>query len=163
MKKFIGAFIFLAFLSFSASSFADVLLGRVVGVSDGDTITVIDDSKQQFKIRLMGIDAPEKSQPFGNKSKTSLSDLVYLKVVEVTWSKHDRYGRIVGQVSVDGADVCLEQIKRGLAWHYKQYQREQTQEDRVLYSDAETIARKDHAGLWLDPLPVEPSIYRHQK
>jgi endonuclease YncB( thermonuclease family) len=111
----------------------------------------------------MGIDAPEKAQPFGNRSKASLSDLVYLKDVDVTWSKHDRYGRIVGQVSIDGVDVCLEQIKRGLAWHYKQYQREQAEGDRNLYSASETVARNDKVGLWLDPLPIEPSIFRHQK
>jgi endonuclease YncB( thermonuclease family) len=163
MKKFINALIYLAILSFSASLFADVLHGRVVGVSDGDTITVLDENNQQFKIRLMGIDAPEKAQPFGNRSKASLSDLVYLKDVDVTWLKHDRYGRIIGQVIVEGTDVCLEQIKRGLAWHYKQYQREQTEGDRNLYRVAETVARKDHLGLWLDPLPIEPSIFRHQK
>ena len=163
MKKFIIAFVYLAILSFSASLFAEVLHGRVIGVSDGDTITVLDENKQQFKIRLMGIDAPEKAQPFGNRSKASLSDLVYLKDVDVTWLKHDRYGRIVGQVSVDGVDVCLEQIKRGFAWHYKQYQREQAEGDRNLYSASETVARNDKVGLWLDPLPIEPSIFRHQK
>lgn len=100
---------------------ADVLLGHVVGVSDGDTITVLDDNKQRHVIRLMGIDAPEKAQAFGQQSKKSLSDLVFDRDVSVTWFKKDRYGRTVGQVLVDDADVCLEQIKRGLAWHYKQH------------------------------------------
>ena len=95
---------------------AEVLVGRVVGVSDGDTITVLDDKKQRHVIRLMGIDAPEKAQAFGQKAKQSLSDLVFDKDVSVTWFKRDRYGRTVGQVRIGDTDVCLEQIKRGMAW-----------------------------------------------
>ena len=95
---------------------ADVLLGHVVSVSDGDTITVLDDNKQRHVIRLMGIDAPEKAQAFGQKAKQSLSDLVFDKDVSVTWFKRDRYGRTVGQVRIGDTDVCLEQIKRGMAW-----------------------------------------------
>lgn len=92
---------------------ADVLLGHVVGVSDGDTISVLDASKQQHKIRLMGIDAPEKAQAFGQKSKQSLSDLVFNKRVEVTWFKRDRFGRIVGQVIVDGTMRVLSKSRVG--------------------------------------------------
>ena len=95
---------------------AEVLVGRVVGVSDGDTITVLDDKKQRHVIRLMGIDAPEKAQAFGQKAKESLSDLIFGKDVSVTWFKRDRYGRTVGQVRIGDTDVCLEQIKRGMAW-----------------------------------------------
>ncbi len=141
-------------------SHADVLLGHVVAVSDGDTITVLDDSKQRHVIRLMGIDAPEKAQAFGQKAKQSLSDLVFGRDVSITWLKKDRYGRTVGQVSVDDTDVCLEQIKRGLAWHYKQYEREQSVEDRSRYADAEKQARIDKEGLWFDEQPTEPSKFR---
>ena len=95
---------------------AEVLLAHVVSVSDGDTITVLDDNKQRHVIRLMGIDAPEKAQAFGQKAKQSLSDLVFDKDVSVTWFKRDRYGRTVGQVRIGDTDVCLEQIKRGMAW-----------------------------------------------
>lgn len=141
---------------------ADVLLGHVVAVSDGDTITVLDDNKQRHVVRLMGIDAPEKAQAFGEKAKQSLSDLVFNKEVSVTWFKRDRYGRTVGQVHVDDTDVCLEQIKRGLAWHYKQYEREQSLEDRSRYSDAEKEARIARMGLWVDDKPTEPSKFRHR-
>jgi endonuclease YncB( thermonuclease family) len=140
---------------------ADVLLGHVVGVSDGDTITVLDDNKQRHVIRLMGIDAPEKAQAFGQRAKLSLSDLVFHRDVSVTWFKRDRYGRTVGQVYVDDTDVCLEQIKRGLAWHYKQYMREQSIEDRSRYSDAEEQARIASIGLWSDLLPLQPSEFRN--
>ena len=141
---------------------ADVLLGHVVGVSDGDTITVLDESKQRHVIRLMGIDAPEKAQAFGQKAKQSLSELVFDKDVSVTWFKRDRYGRTVGQVRLDDTDVCLEQIKRGLAWHYKQYQREQSEDDRSRYADAEKEARSARIGLWVDDKPTEPSKFRHR-
>jgi endonuclease YncB( thermonuclease family) len=141
---------------------ADVLLGHVVAVSDGDTITVLDDNKQRHVIRLMGIDAPEKAQAFGQKSKQSLSDLVFNKDVSVSWFKRDRYGRTVGQVYVDETDVCLEQIMRGLAWHYKQYEREQSAEDRSRYAIAEEQARNARIGLWNDELPSEPSKFRRK-
>lgn len=138
----------------------DVLIGHVVGVADGDTITVLDRSKQRHVVRLMGIDAPEKKQAFGNKSKQSLSDLVFERTVSITWFKKDRYGRTIGQVRVNNTDVCLEQIKRGLAWHYKAYQREQSAEDRSRYADAEKQARIAKIGLWTDENPIEPSKFR---
>ena len=81
--------------------------GRVVGVADGDTITVLDNTNTQHKIRLAGIDAPEKKQPFGNVSKKSLSDLVYGKQVSVDYNKQDRYGRTVGKVMAEGVDANL--------------------------------------------------------
>ncbi len=141
---------------------ADVLLGRVVGVSDGDTITVLDDNKQRHVIRLMGIDAPEKAQAYGQKAKESLSELVFNKEVSVTWFKRDRYGRTVGQVYVGDSDVCLEQIKRGLAWHYKDYEREQSVEDRTRYAIAEEQARIAKNGLWIEANPLNPSDFRNR-
>ena len=160
MKKFVIHLLLLSSFALGQITHADVLHGLVVAVSDGDTITVLDESKQQHKIRLMGIDAPEKKQAYGQRSKESLSDLVYMKEVEVTWFKKDRYGRTVGQVRVDDADVCLEQIKRGFAWHYKQYEREQSVEDRSRYADAEKEARIAKIGLWTDEHPTEPSKFR---
>jgi endonuclease YncB( thermonuclease family) len=136
--------------------------GRVVGVSDGDTITVLDSSNTQHKVRLSGIDAPEKSQPFGQRSKQSLSDLVFDTTVTVETTKRDRYGREIGKVLASGVDVSLEQVRRGLAWHYKAYQREQSAEDRMTYSTAEQEARAAHIGLWIDPMPLPPWEFRHQ-
>lgn len=96
------------------------------GVPDGDTITVLDADKVQHKIRLAGIDAQEKKQPFGQRSKESLSDLVFSKAVTVDTNKRDRYGREVGKVLVNGLDANLVQVQRGFAWHYKAYEREQS-------------------------------------
>jgi endonuclease YncB( thermonuclease family) len=150
-----------SFLIFSNTSTADTLYGRVVGVADGDTVTVLDATNTQWKIRLMGIDAPEKKQPFGNKSKEHLSSLVFNKQVSVEYSKQDKYGRTVGKILVDGTDSNLQQIKAGLAWHYKKYQKEQSVEDRTTYAQAEEQARTEKQGLWIDPDPTPPWDFRH--
>lgn len=141
---------------------AETIEGRVVGVADGDTITVLDATKTQHKIRLSGIDAPEKKQAFGQRSKQSLSDLVFNHAVQVETTKRDRYGREIGKVLVGGLDANLEQVKRGMAWHYKAYQREQSKEDRVTYAAAEDVARGTRVGLWRDEQPVAPWEFRHK-
>ena len=152
----------LATLLFVANtSVADTLIGRVIAIADGDTVTVLDASNTQFKIRLMGIDAPEKKMPFGQKSNEHLSDLVFDKRVTVEYSKKDRYGRTVGKILFKGVDVNLEQVKAGLAWHYKQYQKEQTPDDRNKYAEAEVLARNKHLGLWADAEPTPPWDWRH--
>lgn len=150
-------------LLLATSSVADILQGRVVGVSDGDTVTVLDVNNTQFKIRLMGIDAPEKKQAFGSKSKESLSRLVFNKLVSVEYSKKDKYGRTVGKIIVDDIDVNLEQIKAGMAWHYKKYQKEQTLEDRFLYHQEEEQAQIEKRGLWIDVEPTPPWSWRKQQ
>jgi endonuclease YncB( thermonuclease family) len=147
-------------LLYSLNSIANTLVGRVVGVADGDTITVLDASNTQYKVRLSGIDAPEKKQPFGKVSKQSLSDLVYDKVVQVEWHKKDKYQRIVGKVLVNGLDANLEQVKRGLAWHYTKYQKEQPIQDRETYYSSQEAAKSSKLGLWLEPNPIAPWDWR---
>lgn len=148
---------------FTTAINAATLVGHVVGVTDGDTITVLDATKTQYKIRLAGIDAPEKKQPFGSVSKKSLSDLVFDKVVSIQYDKEDRYGRIVGKVLVNGKDVNLEQVKRGLAWWYKKYQKEQSQQDRLDYLHAQETAEASGVGLWVDSDAVAPWDFRKTK
>jgi endonuclease YncB( thermonuclease family) len=140
---------------------AGSITGKVIGVMDGDTIEVLDATKTPHRIRLEGIDAPEKAQPFGNRSKQHLSDLVFGKQVEVQFNKTDKYGRTVGKVLASGKDANLEQVRAGFAWHYKEYQKEQSASDRVAYADAETAARAHKLGLWLDPKPMPPWEWRH--
>ena len=123
---------------------------------DGDTITVLDAQRQQHVIRLAGIDAPEKSQPYGQKSKAHLSQAVFGQTVTVTFDKRDRYGRIVGQVRVLGEDANLRQLQAGWAWHYKQYQNEQTPDQRSVYDAAERAAREKRLGLWQGQGPASP-------
>lgn len=150
-------------LSVAHTSTADTLHGRVVGISDGDTVTVLDDTNTQWKIRLMGVDAPEKKQAFGNKSKERLSVLVFNKQVAVEFNKRDKYGRTVGRILLGGTDANLEQVKAGMAWHYKQYEREQSVADRAAYAQAEEQARIAKRGLWADPDPTPPWDWRKQQ
>jgi len=152
-----------AVLLLCSSASADSLRGHVVGVVDGDTITLLVDSHKQYKIRLSGIDAPEKAQPFGQVSKKSLSDLIYDKDVYVEYSKYDRYGRVIGKISFNKLDVNLEQIKKGLAWHYKKYQNEQLPSDRELYSDEELKAQASKLGLGSEVNPIPPWDWRKKK
>lgn len=160
MSYFNRILLLLATLLVTIPSVADILQGRVVGIADGDTVTVLDASRTQWKIRLMGIDAPEKKQSFGNKSKEHLSDLVFNKQVTVEYNKKDKYGRTVGKILVDGVDSNLEQIKAGMAWHYKKYQNEQAPDDLSLYVQAEEKARAGKLGLWIDSEPTPPWDYR---
>ena len=152
----------LATLLLATSLHAAEYTGKVIGVSDGDTITVLDASKTQHKVRLAGIDAPEKAQAFGNRSKQSLSDLVYMKDVTIETNKIDRYGREIGKVIHNGADVCLEQVKRGMAWWYRDYRYEQSPEDRVLYEAVEDAAKAARVGLWHDKEPMAPWEWRRK-
>ena len=162
--KNILATLFLAFwFSIGSAAGLQTFSARVVGVLDGDTIDVLSADRTQTRIRLAGIDAPEKAQPFSQRSKQLLSDLVFGKTVEIEWSKRERYGRVVGRVLLDGRDMNLEMVKAGLAWHYKTYEREQRPEDRTLYATSETAARKKRIGLWTDLNPTAPWDYRHNK
>lgn len=154
------AFLVAILLVVANGAHADILSGRVVAIADGDTLTVLDASNRQHKIRLAGIDAPEKKQPFGDRSKRHLAQMVFNKAVTVEWNKQDRYGRTVGKVMVNGVDANLEQIKAGMAWWYEKYRREQSERDQYLYSIHEQEAKGRRAGLWADPAPVEPWVWR---
>lgn len=130
-------------------SHADTLTGKVVSVADGDTITVLSGTTPH-KIRLMGIDAPEKKQAFGNKSKEYLAKAIAGQQVTVDYNKRDRYQRIIGKVIYQGQDMNLRQVQLGMAWHYKAYEREQDVEDRSKYAQAEYLAQRDRLGLWAE-------------
>ena len=142
---------------------AATITGRVVSVHDGDTITVLDESRTQHKIRLSGIDAPELGQAYGRASRDNLANQVAGKAVSIEWSKHDKYGRTVGKVLLDGKDQCLEQVLSGFAWHYKKYEKEQTPEDRQSYSEAELTAREARLGLWQEKEPLSPWEWRSEQ
>jgi endonuclease YncB( thermonuclease family) len=126
-------------------------MGRVVAITDGDTLTILTTDRVQHRVRLAGIDTPEKRQPFGQVAKDHLSSLVNGQTVKVNYYKRDRYGRIVGTVLVNGADAGLRQIEAGLAWHYKQYQGEQDASDRARYANVEIEAQEARRGLWALP------------
>lgn len=131
-----------------------VITGKVVSIQDGDTIEILYE-RQAYRIRLDGIDCPEKGQAFGTKAKTAASDLCFGKIVTANILDTDRYGRYLAKITLpDGSVLNEELLRRGLAWHYKHYNRESK------YANLETSARALKIGLWSDPSPVAPWDYR---
>ncbi len=126
---------------------------QLVGVTDGDTITVKMDGKQ-VKVRLNGIDAPEKKQAFGSAAKEKLAALTVGRRITLKGEKKDRYGRTLARVYADGDDVCLAMLREGFAWHYVQYSKDAD------LAAAENEARAAHRGLWADKAPVPPWEFR---
>lgn len=139
------------------------LTGLIVGVADGDTLTLFDAGRNQHRIRLDGIDAPEKAQAFGQRSRQSLGELAHNRTAQASCGKVDRFQRQVCVVIVDGRDVGLLQIERGLAWHFTRYASEQAPENRKAYAAAEREARAARRGLWADSQPVPPWDWRQAK
>jgi len=129
--------------------------GKVVKVSDGDTLTVLVDRKQ-IKIRLLEIDAPELHQAFGQRSKESLGDMCAGQAATVRSTGRDKYGRILGRVDCAGVDANAEQVRRGMAWVYDRYVT-----DRSLYA-LQNEARAAHTGLWVDGTPTPPWLWRRE-
>lgn len=147
----------LSALVLSYPAVAEEIVGRVVGVADGDTLTILVNGREQIKVRLAEIDAPEKSQPFGQRSKQSLSDLCFDKDAVLQKTDTDRYGRTVAKVHCDGMYANAEQIRRGLAWAYRKYLHDQSL--LVLENEARVAKR----GLWSDGEPVPPWEFRKLK
>lgn len=147
----------------------------VVGVSDGDTITARcgdPGAYEQLRVRIAGIDAPEKAQPFGQRAKEAMSGLVYGKPARLECYKTDRYGRSVCNIFVAPAsapsgpltlDAGLAMVTQGMAWWYRSFAREQTPEARGQYEFAESEARAKRVGLWSDREPVAPWEWRKVK
>lgn len=128
----------------------ETFTAKVVNVSDGDTVKVYRLGVPETKVRLLGIDAPEKNQPFGQKAKEALNAKVAGKVVIVEAGKPDRYGRLLARLKLDGKDVNLSMVEEGWAWHYAQYARSQYLGDAEAYAAAQGRARSAHVGLWAD-------------
>ena len=126
---------------------------RVVGIADGDTFTCLTDAKQQLKVRLHAIDAPEKQQAFGQQAKKHLSDLVYGQTVTLHITDTDRYGRTVADIRLGSLDINQQMVKDGYAWAYRLY-------DGTRYVQEEKAARNARLGLWRDVNPIEPSQWR---
>lgn len=137
--------------------FSFELIGKVVKVSDGDTVTILTSDKTQHKIRLNDIDAPEKKQAFGNKSKDNLAKYIAGKTVTVQYQKKDKYKRILGTIYYNNTDINLQQVKDGYAWVYKKYSNNSS------YYEAEKLAKRNKKGLWVDNNPIEPWEFRKIK
>lgn len=154
-----------------------VLSCLIVGVADGDTLTARCDTPhlehpyQQERVRLTGIDAPERGQAFARRSRQSLSELAHGRQARLECGKRDRYQRLVCDVYVTPSsavhgpktlDVGLAQVEQGLAWWYRAYSREQTPIQRLRYERAEARARGQGLGLWHDANPIPPWDYRRR-
>ena len=151
------ALILVALLCLGAEKKIKEFTGKVVGVSDGDTITVLV-GKTQKKIRMMGIDAPESSQPFGAAAKQALSEAVFGQQVVVKWKEKDDYDRTLGFVFLNGKQINAAMIEAGYAWHYKQYSQDPS------LAALENAARAAKRGLWADKQqPIPPWDYRHHQ
>lgn len=135
--------------------------GRVVAVADGDTITVLDADKKQYKLRLAYIDAPEKAMPFGQAAKSNLSDLIFEHEVTAQIDDVDRYGRGVARISKAEQDINLAQVNAGYAWHYTTYAKKtQSSRDFAHYEDAQQRAQTQRSGLWQGENPTPPWDWR---
>jgi endonuclease YncB( thermonuclease family) len=163
MIRLIGLGGLLSFCCLAWAVEPESIVGKIVAIADGDTLTLLDAGNRRHRIRLDGIDAPESKQAFGNRSRQSLGELVHQQEAVADCSKIDRYKRWVCIVKVDGLDVGLEQIKRGMAWHFKRYEAEQTSENRTAYSAAERAAKAEKLGLWRDSEPTPPWEFRTVK
>lgn len=145
------------FLSLSNCLYSQ-LKGRIIGVSDGDSVSLLDEKNVVFKIRLNGIDAPEKKQDFGNASKNFIGDLIYDKFVWVRTNGLDRYGRTIGTIYLNenmiGKSVNEMSLENGMSWHYKKYDK------NILWSNMELKAKEDKIGLWQLQNPIPPWSFR---
>jgi len=153
-RQFLAVLACACTLGFASATRAD-FAGPVIAILDGDTIDVLID-RQPVRVRLAQIDAPEKRQAFGTRSRQALSALVFRQSVTVADAGRDRYGRVLGTVYVSGVNVNAEMVRQGMAWVYRQYAT-----DRSLFA-LEDEARAGRRGLWADPSPVPPWQFRRQ-
>lgn len=129
----------------ASTALADIVTGRVIGITDGDSLTLLDSNQIPLKVRLAEIDAPERGQAWGTKSREMLSDLAYGKQARLEIAGKDRYGRIIARVHVGQTDVNAEMVRRGGAWAYRRY----LTDPSILTLEA--AARRSGAGLWSMP------------
>ncbi|MEP2469930.1 thermonuclease family protein [Ekhidna sp.] len=148
---------FLVIYSWASLKAQDVLQGKIVYVSDGDTYHIILSNSEKERIRLADVDCPEKSQAFGLEAKEFVANMINGKTVSITKYYVDHYERIIASVNIDGKDVATELVSSGLAWHYKRYS------DNEDLSNLEKEARQKGLGLWADPDPLAPWEYRKKK
>ena len=132
--------------------FLFAISGQVVKISDGDTITILTQERQQVKVRLYGIDAPEKKQPYGQKSKQFLSNLIAGRSVEIQEKGKDRYKRVLGIVYLDGQDINEQMVLNGYAWAYRKFSKK--------YTAQESKAKSQKLGLWQSSDPIPPWEWR---
>lgn len=151
-------FLIVLLLLLSVQLTAKTLKGKIVRVSDGDTVVLLDSNNVQHKVRLDGIDCPEKGQPFGTKATNFVKEITRNSgIVTVEWDKKDRYGRILGYLYVDSINVNKELLKNGLAWHYKHFNKDEE------LAKLEREAKDKKLNIWSNKNPIEPYQWRKGK
>ena len=158
MLKFFAINLFVL-VFFSTQVLADIE-GVISRVIDADTVIIKNEKGDKYKVRLLGIDAPETRQHFGKEAKNYLSNIVLGKALIVIGSNEDRYKRLLGKLVLDGEDINLNLVKNGMAWHYKRFKSSQEKKDQILYSNAEKYAKVKKLGLWSKGLQIAPWQWR---
>lgn len=138
----------------------ELVEGKVVRVESGDTIAVKANGRNVYQVKLQAIDAPDLGQPRYEDSKNSLSKLIRGKDVRVVVHATGPTGVLIGTVYRQGRDISLSMLEKGLAWHYKSFPYQQTASVRKAYSDAQNIASAAGLGIWSDPTPIPPWVFR---
>jgi endonuclease YncB( thermonuclease family) len=134
-----------------------LLTGKVVGISDGDTFKLLIEGNKTVRVRLFGIDAPEKGQDFGTQARQELSNLVFSKPVDVVQKTKDRYGRVVAIVFIAGANVNEQLLRNGMVWHYTEYDK------NPVWARFQEEAKQSRRGLWSQPNPTPPWQWRRER
>lgn len=153
MKKISLALLFVFIAPIASADFT----GRVVGVNDGDTIVILTENNQQYKVRLANIDAPEMGQPFGKEAKKVLSDFIFNKPIYVQEHGKDQYGRIIGTVLKGNDNVNRLMVRYGYAWAYRQY----LNDNSIL--NLESYAQQKKIGLWKNAANISPDQWRRMQ
>lgn len=148
------AVVFIAAVSPVAAQFS--FEAQVIRITDGDTLTVRAGEKN-FRVRLHGVDAPERGQAFGTRAREFLADAVAGKAVALRVLDVDRYGRLIAEILIGDTNWNLELLRSGMAWHYAEY------DDSPAYKAAEAVARGARRGLWTEPAPDAPWEYRRRE
>ncbi|WP_179374357.1 thermonuclease family protein [Winogradskyella wichelsiae] len=162
MQKTWLALVTFIILLLTSSSFNTVketiISGKVTAITDGDTFKLLQKDSTLIRVRLANIDCPERKQPFSNRAKQFASDAIFGKNIEIVVLSKDRYGRYIANVIYDkDKNLSKELLKAGYAWHYVKYSNDAT------LQDIEDTARKDKTGLWNDPKPIAPWLWRSNK
>lgn len=148
--------------SFPIVSHAEKVFGHVIEVSSGDKLTLLDTTHTIHKVRLIGIDAPESSQPYGKQSRDSLFSQVYGKKVVVITYERNYSNLLIGKVFLNKKEINLQQIRHGMAWASYNYVKELSFEDQNTYLVSQSQAKIKRMGLWRDNCPIEPWVFRHK-
>lgn len=147
----------------SQAPLADQFAATILKISDGDTLTVVDEHSTQHRVRLAFIDAPESQQNEGSNAQQFLKKLIHNQTIKVEVMERDRYGRVVGKIWLNGRDINFEMVKHGFAWHYTQYAKKQSKQEFNQYSTAQNTAKQQQIGLWRARNPQAPWDYRKEK